>query len=153
RYRGPERRPVRGRYGRNDPLLRAGVSGLDEGLTPADLQARFAEAEAAVHIDTVYVSREADSVFDRALALNVGQRTPILPYQSRQVVLYLDGIEAPRPMRFDEARAQALADFQDALRAALRERLRARYDARLYPERLRLAFQGESPSVTTTSAQ
>ncbi len=153
RYRFPERRRVVGFYSRNDSLLQAVASGLDEGLTPAALQARFAEAEAAVQIDTVYVSREADSVFDRALALNEGQRTPILPYQSRQAVLYLDGIEAPRPMRFDEARAQALADFQDALDAALRERLRERYDARLYPERLRLAFQNETASVTTTSAQ
>jgi peptidyl-prolyl cis-trans isomerase SurA len=153
RYRFPERRRVVGFYSRNDSLLQVVASGLDEGLTPAELHGRFAEAGAAVQVDTVYVSQEAGSVFDRAFALNEGQRTPILPYQSRRAVLYLDGIEAPRPMRFEEARAQALADYQDALDAAFRARLRAKYDARLYPDALRFAFAGEAGAAEAAATQ
>ena len=153
-YRFPERRRVVGFYSRNDSLLQAVVSGLDEGLTPAALQARLADADPGVQIDTVYVSAEGGTIFDRAFALNAGQRTPILPYQSRQAVLYLDGVEAPRPMTFEEARAQALADYQDVLDARFRARLRETYDARLYPERLQAAFQDPAPAdETTASAQ
>lgn len=153
RYRFPERRRVVGFYSRNDSLLQSVVSGLDEGRTPAELRDELAAAEAGVQIDTVYVTREADSIFDRALALAEGQRTPILPYQSRQAVLYLDGIEPPRAMTFDEARARAVADYQDALDEALRARLRQRYGAQLFPERLRLAFEGEATAAATATAQ
>ena len=142
KYKYQERRRVVGFYSRNDSLLQIVTDGLDAGQTPTALQASLSDAGPSVRIDTVYVSEEAGTLFDEALALEVGQRTEILPYQSRQAVLYLDGIEAPRPMTFEEGRAQAVADYQDALDARLRARLRAKYDAELYPERLRLAFQG-----------
>ena len=66
-------------------------------------------------------------------------------------MLYLDGVEAPRPMTFEEARAQAVANYQDELDARLRKRLRAKYDAELYPERLRLAFQDIQAAVPSES--
>lgn len=151
RYRFPERRRVVGFYSRNDSLLAAVAAGLDAGRTPAEIGAELEGAEAGVEIDTVYVTTAANSVFDRALTLEVGERTEVVPYQSRQAVLYLDGVEPPRAMTFDEARAQALADYQDALDEAFRARLRAEYDAELFPERLRLAFEGEA--AETAAAQ
>ena len=151
RYRFPERRRVVGFYGRNDSLLQAVTDGLDAGRTPAQLGAQLADAEAGVEIDTVYVTETSSSVFSNALSLGVGERTEIVPYQSRQAVLYLDGIEPPRAMTFEEARAQALADYQDALDEAFRARLRAKYEAELFPAPLRLAFEGEA--AETASAQ
>lgn len=142
RYRFPERRRVVGFYSRNDSLLQAVAAGLDAGRTPAEIAAAHAGAEAALQVDTVHVTTAAGSVFDRALDLGEGQHTGVIPYQSRRAVLYLDGIEPPRPMTFGEARAQALSDYQDALDAAFRARLRAKYDAELFPDRLRLAFEG-----------
>ncbi len=151
-YQFPERRRVIGFYSRNDSLLQVVTAGLDAGQTPAELQAELADADPGVRIDTVYVTDSADTLFGEALTLDVGQRTEVMPYQSRQAVLYLDGIEAPRPMAFDEARAQTLANYQDELDARLRTRLRAKYDAELYPERLRLAFQEMPASGASAGA-
>lgn len=146
-YAFPERRRVIGFYSRNDSLLRVVADGLDAGRSPLDLDADLAEADPGVRIDTVFVSDSAGTLFDEALTLEVGERTDVLPYQSRKAVLYLDGLEAPRPMTFEEARAQALADYQDVLDERLRARLRDRYDAELFPERLRLAFVDVAVSV------
>jgi peptidyl-prolyl cis-trans isomerase SurA len=143
-YRFPERHRVIGFYSRNDSLLQVVASALDAGRTPAEIDALVADAEQDVSIDTVYVSEATDSLFDAALPLNVGQRTAILPYQSRKAILLLDAVEAPRTKTFDEARAQVVTDYQDVLDERLRSRLRQKYDAELYPQRLQAAFDGAS---------
>jgi peptidyl-prolyl cis-trans isomerase SurA len=127
-----------------DSLLQVVASALDAGRTPAEIDALVADAEQDVSIDTVYVSEATDSLFDAALPLNVGQRTAILPYQSRKAILLLDAVEAPRTKTFDEARAQVVTDYQDVLDERLRSRLRQKYDAELYPQRLQAAFDGAS---------
>ncbi len=153
-YQFPERRRVIGFYSRNDSLLQVAAAALDAGQTPAEIDAMLADAEQDVRIDTVYVSKANESFFDQALALGVGERTEVLPYQSRKAILYLDAIEPPRPMRFEEARAQVVAQYQDVLDARLRDRLRRKYDAELHPERLRGAFDDMmSASSSTDVAQ
>ncbi len=148
-YQFPERRRVVGFYSRNDSLLQVVASALDAGQTPAQIEAMVEGAEQVVQIDTVFVNSQptgggAATIFDDARVLNVGQRTAVLPYQSRQAILYLDAVEPPRPMAFDEARAQVVADYQDVLDERLRERLRATYGAELFPAPLRFAFEGEA---------
>jgi peptidyl-prolyl cis-trans isomerase SurA len=145
-YRFPERKRVVGFYSRSDSLLQVVAAALDAGRTPAEIEAMTADAEQAVRIDTVYVSEATGSLFDEALPLNVGQRTAVLPYQSRKAILLLDAVEAPRAKTFDEARAQVVTDYQDVLDARLRTRLRQSYDAELYPERLRAAFDDAVPA-------
>ncbi|MEP0545345.1 MAG: peptidylprolyl isomerase [Rhodothermales bacterium] len=153
-YQFPERHRVIGFYSRNDSLLSVAAAALDAGKTPAEIDAMMADAEQDVRIDTVFVSKTNESLFDQALALEVGQRTEVLPYQSRKAILYLDAIEPPRTMKFEEARAQIVAQYQDLLDTQLRERLRRKYNAELYPERLRTAFDDVmSASVPTDTAQ
>lgn len=149
-YQFPERRRVVGFYSRSDSLLQVVASALDAGQGPVEIEALVAGADQGVQIDTVFINNEptmtaegSETIFDQARVLNVGQRSSVLPYQSRQAVLLLDAIEAPRPMTFDEARAQVVADYQDVLDERLRARLRQAYGAALYPELLRFAFAGE----------
>ncbi len=149
-YNFPERRRIVGFYSRNDSLLQIAASALDAGKTPTEVEAMLTGAEQEVRVDTVYVSQANDSFFDQALTLNVGQRTPVLPYQSRKAILYLAAIEPPRPMTFEEARAQVVASYQDVLDEQLRARLRRQYHAELFPERLRGAFaEGDAMSAAT----
>ena len=148
-YRFPERRRVVGFYSRSDSLLQVVASALDAGRSPAEIEAMTADAEQDVRVDTVYVSEATDSFFDQALPLDVGQRTAVLPYQSRKAILFLDAIEAPRTKTFEEARAQVVADYQDVLDERLRARLRQKYGAELHPEQLRTAFdEADAMSVS-----
>ncbi len=157
-YRFPERRRVVGFYSRNDSLLQVVASALDEGRSPDAIAGLVEGAAQAVQIDTVYIDTEREagpgvpeSIFDQARVLNVGQRTSVLPYQSRRAILYLDAVEPPRAMAFQEARAQVVADYQDVLDERLRARLRRQYGAELRPEFLRFAFEGEPASGEMTS--
>lgn len=143
-YRFSERHRVIGFYSRSDSLLQVAAAALDAGQDPAAIELMMADAEQQVRIDTVFVARATDSFFDQALALEVGERTDVQPYQSRNAFLLLDAIESPRGMTFEEARAQVVADYQDVLDEQLRTRLRAKYDAETYPERLRGAFAEEA---------
>jgi hypothetical protein len=57
-----------------------------------------------------------------------------------------------RPQTFQEARSAVLRDYQDAYEKAVTERLRERFGATTYPERLQAAFQGTaSPPVADGS--
>ncbi len=149
-YQFPERRRVVGFYSRSDSLLQVVASALDAGQSPLEIEALVEGADHGVQIDTVYINSErematggSETIFDQARVLNVGQRSSVLPYQSRQAILFLDAVEPPRAMTFDEARAQVVADYQDVLDERLRARLRASYSAELFPEFLRFAFEGE----------
>jgi peptidyl-prolyl cis-trans isomerase SurA len=143
-YRFPERHRVIGFYSRSDSLLQVATAALDAGQDPSSIELMMADAEQQVRIDTVFVAQATDSFFDQALELEVGERTDVQRYQSRYAFLLLDAIEAPRGMTFQEARAQAVADYQDVLDEQLRARLREKYEAETYPEQLRGAFAGET---------
>jgi peptidyl-prolyl cis-trans isomerase SurA len=140
-YHFPERHRVIGFYSRNDSLLQVAAAALDAGQDPAVIEALVADAEQAIRIDTVFIAEATGSFFDRALELGVGERTNVLPYQSRRALLLHDAIEPPRRKTFEEARAQVVADYQDVLDERLRARLREEYGAETYPERLRSAFE------------
>ena len=143
-YRFPERHRVIGFYSRSDSLLQVAAAALDAGQDPSSIELMMADAEQQVRIDTVFVAQATDSFFDQALELEVGERTDVQRYQSRYAFLLLDAIEAPRGMTFQEARAQAVADYQDVLDEQLRARLREKYEAETYPEQLRGAFARET---------
>lgn len=136
RYQFPERHRVVAFYSRNDSLLQVVGELLDDGVRPAEAAAIVADAEHGVRLDTIHLDGPTDSFFDEALTLGVGQRTAIQPYRSERALLYLDAIEQPRPMTFEEARARVTTDYQDHLDAQFRARLREKYDVRVFPERL-----------------
>jgi peptidyl-prolyl cis-trans isomerase SurA len=151
RYRFPERRRVVGLYTRSDSLLAVGLDLLEQGLTPAEAATRLNDPEAARHavrVDTLHLAAPSGSVFDAAFELEPGQFASPIRYRAEHLVLYMDGIEAPRAMRFEEARAQVITEYQDVLEQRLVERLRREAGVRLYPERLHDAFARESVAAT-----
>ncbi len=144
RYAFPERRRVVAFYSRSDSLLQEIGAALDVGRSGAEIDEMIREAPLTVRVDTMRITGPSDSVFDAALALEAGGRTEPERYRSEQVLLYLDGVEAARPMTFEEARAQAAADYQGVLEERFVGRLRDEARVALYPERLRFAFEGEA---------
>jgi len=155
RYRFPERRRVVAFYARQDSLLLAAGEMLDYGARPdAVVAALRGDAEAArpaLRVDTLYLAARSESVFDRAFDLAPGERTEPLAYRTERVMLLLDGMEAPRAMTFEEARAQVVTDYQAELEARMMERLRAEAGVRLFPERLRDAFRAERAGAEATA--
>ena len=132
RYRWPERRRVLAFRATTDSLLLAVAADLDAGRQPADALAD----RPGLELDTLYVSGPTDTALDQALTLEVGGRTGVVAERGRRVLYRLDGIEPPRDKTFEETRAELVSDHQDAVEEAWEARLRARYDARLYPERV-----------------
>ena len=145
-YQMKERRRVIVYSSRRDSLMAEVDAALGMGAGPEAVAARFNEDEIqSVEIDTVYVDgpRAEGDLYNEVLTLNPGERVGPAAYRNSRVILALDGVEAARPMTFEEARAQAVADYQDALEAAWLARLRGAYGVQLYPERLVGAFAKE----------
>lgn len=154
RYRFPERRRVVGLYTRSDSLLALSQHFLAQGMAPAEVAAALNDPEAprpSVRVDTLHLAAPSGSVFDAAFDLEPGQHAAPVRYRAEHLVLYLDGMEAPRAMRFEEARAQVITEYQDVLEQRLVERLRREAGVRLYPERLHDAFARESVAATATA--
>ncbi len=93
-----------------------------------------------VRVDTIRIADATGSIYDRALPLDIGATVGPLPHRGTRVLLIKDGVEMPRAMTFQEAFAPLQSAYQDQLDQSFVARLRARYGARLFPERLGLVF-------------
>ncbi len=148
-FRFPDRTRVITFASTSDSLLARAVSELKSGATPTDigrLEMNGAR-KFTITVDTVYVSGPTGGAFDKALGLPVGGIVGPMIDQSRFVVLLNDGAEPARPKTFEEARPEATAAYQQVLEERLVERLRARYHARTFPERLAEVFRDAAPQT------
>ena len=128
----------------SDSLLAALGARLDAGDAIADLYRSFEnDTLQTVLIDTMMISGATESVYDRALELNAGDHTEPIRSRGAYVLLVNDGIEASRQKTFQEARTQVVSDYQTIIENRLIERLRAEYNVRTYPSRLKNAFASE----------
>ncbi len=121
---------------------------LNQGTSAADLIATVRSDMAGldaptVRVDTVRIAEASGSVYDRALPLETGASVGPLPHRGTRVLLIKDGTESPRSMTFQEAFAPLQAAYQERLDQDFITRLRARYEARLFPERLVMVFGGQ----------
>ncbi len=141
----PERTRVLSFHAQRDSVLEQRVyEPLQRSVPVAQLIAELAaDSSAGIAIDTVYIEKPTGSFYDRALHLEAGQYTEPFRYWNGYMLLYNDGLEPPRPKTFREARADVLSAYQKELEARLDQELRARYGARVFPERLRQAFATE----------
>ena len=142
-YRWPQRRRVLALGAPTDSLLLAASADLAAGRTAAQALA----ARPDVRADTLYVSDSTGTALDRTLDLDVGERTGVVTERGRRTVYLLDGIEPPRPKTFDEARAEVISVYQDRVEDAWEARLRARYDAQVFPDRLPTAPRAADPAA------
>ena len=135
-YRWPERRRVIAFRSPADSALQVVKTRLDAGAPVATALEGLDTDRLALRQDTLYVAGPTDSALDAVLDLEVGETTGVLGERRRLAVYRLDGIEAPRAKTFEEARAEVISAYQDRLERAWEARLRERYDARVYPERV-----------------
>ncbi|QXD15307.1 peptidylprolyl isomerase [Rhodocaloribacter litoris] len=150
-YWFPERKRILGFHHRSDSLLKALRTRLAGGESVATVW-EDVRHEPGLRLDTTFIADRTESVFDRALDLPVGGLTGVLPYNRGFVLLLNDGVEPPRAKTFEEARAEVLNDYQKVLEAALLQRLRARYRARTFPERLAGVFARERAAPASSTA-
>ena len=140
-YRWPERRRVLAFRAATDSLLLAVGADLDAsssrpGGAGRTARQALADRTGEVQMDTLYVSDSTQTALDRVLGLEVGGRTGVVTERGRRVLYVLDGVEPPRDKTFEEARAELISVYQDQVEDAWEARLRARYDAHVYPERV-----------------
>ncbi|OZC03310.1 peptidylprolyl isomerase [Rubricoccus marinus] len=135
-YRWPERRRILAFRTPGDSLLRAVRADLEAGMTPEAVFARHEGTRFALRLDTLRLADSTNTALDATLDLAPGEFTDVLPERSRLAVYVLDGIEEPREKTFKEARAEVISDYQAILETEWAARLRERYDARTFPERI-----------------
>jgi peptidyl-prolyl cis-trans isomerase SurA len=123
-----------------DTLLQPVQQGLEQGLDISSIYERVNREDLDVEIDTVFVSDSTNQMYGEVIGLEPGQYTDMISRGARDMILYLDGIEAPRQKTFEEARTELLKEHQERLEQQWIEELHDRYDVHLYPERLRYAF-------------
>ncbi len=154
-YRFPDRTRIVSLVAPTDSLLADARTRIESGLTFSQLAAEISgNAESALQLDTVLIAGASNTVYDRALPLQQGQFVGPFPHRGNtRILLYHAGMEAARPKTFDEARAEVTTAYQDVLDTALRARLRARYDVRLFPERLSQVFAGEQTASPAGGAR
>ncbi|MEM1116973.1 MAG: peptidylprolyl isomerase [Bacteroidota bacterium] len=131
-FRWPERRRVLAFRSANDSLLSVVAERLDAGTAPLDVLTDSLD----VRLDTVFVADSTQTPLDAVLGLDVGERSRVVTERRGRALYVLDGIEAPRDKTFDEARAELISGYQEELEDAWEARLRARCDARTFPERV-----------------
>ena len=137
-YQFPERKRVLSFYSSKDSLLKVIDASLKAGES-IDM-VYYGEEDSIFKVDTTFVSDSTNSIYDRALPLAPGNATEIAAYRRGHILLYVDGLEAPRQKSFSEARAEVITGYQDKLEKEWVSKLRARYNAKVYPERLKGIF-------------
>ena len=143
-YQWPDRIRAISLQSTSDSLLQDAAARFDAGASVADIHALYAaDTLHTLHADTTLIADSSGSVYDRILDLSEGERTEILALRSRRIILVHDGIESARPKTFEEARTEIVSEHQNVLEERLIARLRKRYNAHTFPDRLVQAFKEE----------
>ncbi len=146
-YQWPDRIRAISLQSASDSLMQDAAARFDAGASIADIHALYAsDSLYAMHADTTLIADSSGSVYDYILDLNEGERTEVLPLRNRRILLVHGGVEAARGKTFEEARTQVVSEHQQTLEERLLARLRKRYAAHTFPDRLTQAFR-EEPTV------
>ncbi len=141
RYWFGDRHRIMEVFAYDDSLHKAAILQLDGGMSWADFYDYVRkDSVIKVRFDTVLVEGPTRSVYDRALGLEPGSRSEIIPYRQGFLALFYDGIAPARQKTFEEARAEVVSEYQALLEERLVARLRAMYNVKTYPGRARRAF-------------
>jgi peptidyl-prolyl cis-trans isomerase SurA len=140
-YRFPDRTRIVSFSAPADSALTALAEQLDAGEAPATLRMQLeADSTSLIRVDTTFLSGQTNSIFDQALLLPEGGHTEPASYNRGYILMLRDGIDPARQKTFTEARAEVINDYQALIEAELIARLRAKYNAETYPERLQDAY-------------
>ena len=148
-YQFPDRNRIIEVFSHSDSLLTDAVARLDSGLSWTEFEAIISrDTLRSVRLDTILVEGLTNSVYDQALGLAPGEHTDIIRSRSgHYIALFFDGVEAARQKTFVEAKAKVISEYQTIVEDALLARLRAKYRAVTYPERLSAAFRSSKAAA------
>jgi peptidyl-prolyl cis-trans isomerase SurA len=149
KYMYPDRTVIVSVFSRSNELVTAAAALMLSGLDP-DAAMDSLNAAGALTIDTTHVAGLSNSVYDRAFSTPEGQFAAPVSYNNGFIALKRAGIEPARPKTLDEARAEIVSELQERLERRLVARLRQKYEARTYPDRLREMLD---PDPTTAANQ
>ena len=109
---------------------------------PPTVQA--ATEDSLVSVDTVFVTDRSPEVYQPARTVDDKESVGPTAQGSEWLFLIRDTRLPPRPKTFDEARSSLVTDHQETYEQRVIRRLRDRYSAETYPERLRPPFDEQS---------
>jgi peptidyl-prolyl cis-trans isomerase SurA len=136
----PDRHIVVGVYSRSIDLVNSAVAMIKDGLPPADAVDSL-RTQGVVQVDTTYIAEASNSVYDRALTQTRGVFAEPIAHNNGFVALLNAGVDAARTKTFSESRAELVNTLQERLEQQLVDRLRRKYSAYSYPDRLRSLLQ------------
>ncbi len=152
-YQWPDRIRAISLQSTSDSLMQDAAARFDAGASIADIHALYAsDSLYAMHADTTLIADSSGSVYDYILDLSEGERTEVLPLRNRRILLAHGGVEPARGKTFEEARTQIVSEHQQALEKRLLARLRKRYAAHTFPDRLVHAFREKPPAMQPAEA-
>ncbi len=105
-----------------------------------------AAEDSLVSADTVFVTDRPPEVYQPVRSADDGELVGPTAQDNEWLLMVRDTRLSPRPKRFAEARSSVIQDYQQTYEQRVIQRLRERYEAKTYPDRLRPPFEGPSPA-------
>lgn len=102
--------------------------------------------DSLVSVDTVFVSDKSADVYQPIRSVSDGETVGPTEQRNDWLFMIRDKKLPPRRKTFEEARSSVIQDYQTIYEEQVIQNLRWRYDAKVYPERLRQPFGSPSSS-------
>lgn len=142
-YRFPERVRTIVLRAPSDSLLRPYHTSYEGGRSlGSTLEA--ATKDSIVSVDTVFISDRSAEVYQPIREVEDLQSVGPTAHENEWLMMIRDTRLPPRPKSFAEARSSVVQDHQEVYEQKVIQRLRDRYAAETYPERLRPFFSVSS---------
>jgi len=142
-YRFPERVRTIVLRAPTDSLLQPYKKAYRESRALASA-VRGASADSLVSVDTVFVTDQSPEVYRPVRSLRDGEITGPVSKRNESLLMVRDTRLPPRQKIYEEARSSVIQDHQKVYEDRVLQRLRERYDAKTFPERLRPPFDGST---------
>ena len=118
----------------NDSTLRVALQLYKDGISVDSISSMVR----GVLVRSDVVNDVTIDPFDKLIALNDGDVTEIFEFRNRPTVFILERKENARGMTFDEAYFRVVSEYQPIRENSWMERLRSKYQAKSYPDRISL---------------
>ncbi len=149
RYRFPRRVRTSVLRAPADTLLRPYLRTYRQTGNAASMIDRV-RRDSLVSVDTAYVTRRSSAPYRSMTTVADGSTQGPLQDEGEWIVLIRDRELPARPKSFAEARSDVVRDVQDAYEETVVQRLRDRYQAEVYPERLTEVFSTASAPASSS---
>lgn len=144
-YRLPERVRAVVLRAPADSLLHPYKTAYNDGRSLGATVAAATE-DSLVSADTIFVSDDSPKVYQAVRSVDDLASVGPTAQDNEWLFMIRDTKLPPRPKRFSEARSSVVQDHQEVYEQNLVQKLRERYNAKTYPERLRPPLSDRSSS-------